>query len=476
MKKHLLLQLVLVAVLAFAGCSEDRGLAPASAPDPAQVVDPQALAAALVADAGWPVEPGGFEATLGCGNVTPVEVENLGGGIVHYSYRLRIGAGPYDAIGLHRVIKESRPGVPIKTRKTVFMQHGDAVAFEGAFLFGSRSANVPDDHSIAYYLAANDVDVWGIDQNWTLVPQTETDFSFMAGWGMQNQVENLDFAVTVARLVRLMTGLGPGKLHLLGYSSGSWTGYAYLNMETQKPAQERNVLGYIPVESAFRTDDAALQATTCYFSQYYQGLNDAGQYQDMVLFGPVGYLAMTDPDGDSPLAPGYTNRLVALVYGAATHVFAPFTPWYHYLAGVFDPATMLPTGFQFVAEPAWHDFLLGGCAWEPTRFYAEYLGVTCGLGDLPFDDHLGEVTVPVFNVGVGGALGPLSGYTLSLLGSSDVTSLIVQLYPPEYAAADFGHIDLLIGENAEELVWQPILAWIEAHTPRNYGKEIAAKE
>lgn len=475
MKKHLLLPVVLVAFLALVGCSEDRGIAPAAQSGAPSILDPQAIAAELAEEAGWPLEDDQYTGQVGdC--VTPVDREDLGGGIVHYSYRLQIGMGPYDAIGLHRVVREARPGHPIRTRKAIFLQHGDAVAFEGVFLFGSLSPNVPGDHSIAYYLASNDVDVWGIDQNWTLVPQTETDFSFMADWGMQNQIENLDIAMSVARFVRLMTNSGPGRMHLLGYSSGSWTGYAYLNMETQKPELEKNVLGYIPLEAAYKTDDPAIQATLCYFSQVYQGLYDGGQYQDMVLFATIGYLAMTDPDGDSPLVPGYTNRLVALVYGSATHLFAPLTPWYHYLAGVFDPATGMPTGFQFTTESAWIDFLLNGAAWEPTRFYAEYLGISCGAADLPFDDHLGEITVPVFNVGVGGGLGPVSGYTLSLLGSSDVTSLIVSLYPPEYAAADFGHIDALIADNAEGLVWQPILAWIESHTPRNYGQEIAGKK
>jgi hypothetical protein len=475
MRKHLLLPVVLVAVLALVGCSEDRGLAPTESGDVSSILDPQAIAVELATETGWPIQDDQYAGPVGsC--VTPIDCEDLGGGIVHYNYRLRTGEGPYDEIGLHRVVREARPGRPIRTRKAVFLQHGDAVAFEGVFLFGSRSPNVPDDHSIAYYLASNDVDVWGIDQNWTLVPQAETDFSFMADWGMQNQIENLDLAMSVARFVRLMTNSGPGKMHLLGYSSGSWTGYAYLNMETQKKEHDRNVLGYIPLEAAYKGDDPTAQATICYFSQIYQGMHDGGQYQDMVLFSTIGYLAMTDPDGDSPLAPGYSNRLVALLYGSATHLFAPFTPWYHYLAGAFDPATGMPTGFQFVTEQAWLDFLMTSASWEPTLFYADYLGISCGTPDSPFDDYLGQVSVPIFNVGVGGALGPLSEYTLSLIGSTDVTSLIVSFYPPEYAAADFGHIDALIADNAEGLVWQPILAWIEDHTPRNYGQEIAGKD
>ena len=39
--------------------------------------------------------------------------------------------------------------------------------------------------------------------------------------------------------------------------------------------------------------------------------------------------------------------------------------------------------------------------------------------------------------------------------------------------ADFGHIDLLIGDNAEALVWTPILSWIDTHSPRCFDNDNA---
>lgn len=50
-----------------------------------------------------------------------------------------------------------------------------------------------------------------------------------------------------------------------------------------------------------------------------------------------------------------------------------------------------------------------------------------------------------------------------MLGSSDSSALIVSTHPPEGPLFDFGHIDLFIGENAPELVWEPIFDWIEDH-------------
>jgi hypothetical protein len=47
-----------------------------------------------------------------------------------------------------------------------------------------------------------------------------------------------------------------------------------------------------------------------------------------------------------------------------------------------------------------------------------------------------------------------------------VTSFDVALYPPEYGVADFGHIDLFTADNAQSLVWLPVLDWINDHSCR----------
>jgi hypothetical protein len=451
-------------LLVFVSCSNEDVVDPLeNTGSTAFSLDPEYIAGEIIAQTGWPDVDGELRTPEGCGNIIDMEREELTPGIAHYTYKIKVGEGDYDVIGLHRVVKETRPYKPIKTCKNVFFQHGDAVGFEGMTLYGLNAPSAPEDRSMAIYMAQNDIDFWGIDQNWILVPQGVTDFDFMADWGILNQVENLDIALSIARFTRLMTGCGPGKMNLMGYSSGTWTGYAYLNFETQKKLQFRNVGGYIPVDTAFKTDFGPTIAATCGAAANYQAMYDAGLYADQVAFAPVGYLAITDPIGDSPLAPGYPNYTVAMLLGSATHVFFPFTPWYHYLAGEFSELGA-PTGFQFQTEQAWLEFLLGACAYEPRLFELNYVQTACGSEDVPWDDHLGEITVPIFNVGSAGGLGNVSEYTLGLLGSSDVTSLVVSLRPAEYVALDFGHIDIFIADNAQSLVWMPILDWVNDHS------------
>ena len=93
----------------------------------------------------------------------------------------------------------------------------------------------------------------------------------------------------------------------------------------------------------------------------------------------------------------------------------------------------------------------------------ETYAISCGETSTPFDNHLNDITVPVLYVGAGGGFGSNGLYTLTLLGSQDVSSLIVSFYPPEQAAFDFGHADLFNAQNADDLVWSPIYQWLLSH-------------
>ena len=159
----------------------------------------------------------------------------------------------------------------------VFLLHGDAVGFV-KFLFGSASPSTPDDHAAAVYLAQNGVDVWGMDQDWILVPMDTTDFSFMAGWGLQRQIDNVMIGMEIARYARRYTGNGFGKMNLLGYSSGAVTVYGAANEETQRPPGLRHIGGLIPVDLPYKLapEDEPGRLMSCAGAADYQALIDSG--------------------------------------------------------------------------------------------------------------------------------------------------------------------------------------------------------
>jgi hypothetical protein len=405
------------------------------------------------------------------GSIISSTSEALAGDVVHHTFTVQVGPGAYDVIALHRVVREPQPNRPIRTRKTIFLQHGDAVGFV-KFLFGPASPNTADDHAAAIYLAQNDIDVWGIDQNWVLAPAGLTDQSVMEGWGMQNQVDNLRMGMAVARNVRLMTGNGNRQMILLGYSSGAMTGYACLNEESQLPPGHRHVSGYMQADIMYKyaPEYEAGRVSACGEADYARSLMDVGEFIDYTpqLFKALGYLSQTDPDGASPILPGLTNFQAFFVFGGQTYMVTAFAPWWHYFAPLFDNGD--PAGFNYTPLAGAEDFVQTACELYATRFWYDYATIMCDEEDVPWDDHLADITVPILNIAPAGGVGEVGLHTLTLLGSSDITTLYIQLQSDDQRELDFGHIDLWTADNAPEQVWQPMVDWINDQTPGSHGR------
>lgn len=425
------------------------------------------LPAPVPAQAGQPLQRAIQESCATCSS-TPFTRRQLTGDVFEYSTRVRVGPGPLEVIGLHRVVRELAPFVPRPTERAVLMAHGDAWGFDGAFLSALASPAAPDSRSLPVFLARNGIDVWGIDFRWTQVPEATTDFSALAGWGIETDARDLGIALGVARTARTLGGSGLDKIHLLAWSRGGQIGYAYLNAESQLPRRLRQVRGYVPVDTFFKSDVDSVREAACLRLAGQQQLFDTGAYQAAtgLLFRTIGQLAETAPGGSSPVVPGLTNRQAGLVTGALTFTFFPpgqeFVPVYHFNAGTFD-ASGLPTTLTYTEAPYWFDFLQGTAPYEPTRLLLDAEKTVCDEEDVRWDDHLADIRVPVLYLGAGGGVGEFGTYTTTLLGSSDVTVRIVDFEPAASRLEDFGHVDLFTARDAESLAWRPLLRWLRAH-------------
>lgn len=378
--------------------------------------------------------------------------------IAEYTYTVRLGDGPFDEIGLHRVTRETAPNVPAKSRTAIFLAAGDIWNFRAAFLTGN--------HPLPVFLAENGVDVWGIDYRWTRVPAATADTSFMRTWGIEHDAADLAFAIEVSRHLRAMTGSGFDPLFLLGWSRGGQIGYALLSDETQRPPGQRNVRGFIPVDIYLKTDVAAFKASACARQQGTEAAIAAGQHANPIggLAALIGTLALNDPSGASPIVPGLTNRETGLLLGQATFALQGGlepAPFYHFTGGVFGPQGQ-PAGLLYANELDLFHFSAAAATYQPNRELADADAATCGDTDVAFDDHLGAITVPVFYIGAGGGFGHYGIYTTTLLGSTDVSSLVVNKVPEPQRILDYGHADLFLAHDAQTEVWEPLLAWINA--------------
>ena len=423
-------------------------------------IDPVFLANEVVTTAEWPMEvemapEGVVPRGMGVHGYYRRVIE---GDIAHYMFTVRIGSGPYDRIGLHRVVKEWSPNRPARTSKSLFFQHGDAKSFVGMMLPGINSPTTPRGFGMAVYLAKNGVDVWGIDQAWNLVPDGVSDFTFMADWGLDKQQRDLRRGIAIARLARYLTGSPMDGMIMAGYSSGVATGFAALNAEAQIGEGQRNIKGFIPIDLSIKTDDPGM--TNTFMTEYNRTkeLLDNETYEDFVPFRLLGQLGRNDPDGESPVFPGFTNLQAALFLGAGPIFGEPHS---HYLAGIWEDG--LPVDLKYLTQEQWFDFMESSPQYEPALFINDYSVLITGVQDSPFDDHFADITVPILNFGAYGGLGYLSEPAFSEVGSTDVTHHIIQLLPDEEALYDFAHIDIFIANNAEEYAWRPMLDWINAH-------------
>jgi pimeloyl-ACP methyl ester carboxylesterase len=295
----------------------------------------------------------------------------------------------------------------------------------------------------------------------------------MRTWGLEQDARDLGVALGVARITRALTGSGLGKVYLLGWSRGGQIGYAYLNGESQIPSALRHVKGFIPVDIYLKTDVPHLQDLACQRQQGTEATIAGGGFANPSggLIATLGALAATDPNGSSFLngppfnLPGYTNRQAGLLVGEATFTFLAGlepAPFYHFTGGTFD-AQGKPSGLLYSNEANLFTFEQAASPFQPNQELADADAATCGQTNVAFDDHLGDITVPVLYIGAGGGFGEFGIYTTTLLGSTDVTTRIIHKVPAAQRIADYGHADLFLASDAQTLVWQPILDWVRAH-------------
>jgi hypothetical protein len=392
--------------------------------------------------------------------ITHMERAEIYDGIAHYKYDAVVGPGEFDKIRIHRIVRESQPNRPSPDSEAVMLLPGVPNYFEMIFVQPLISAAPPRDGAITIYLAKNGVDVWGIDYAHALVPAETTDFAFMKDWGVAKDIAHIRTALHFARLTRWASGLGPGPLHVSGLSYGAALSYMVAAEEAPRPPFLRNVKTIIPIDMAVRYEDETIRAGECAAAEQLQQEIDSGQYvnsQGLFLM-QFGTLALTQPDDPSPFFEGLTNHQAGLILGAAGD-----PPMFVHFAGAFFDEQGIPTGFRFTDERLWLDMISSIPPHYPMQLFVDLSKEGCADTPTPAHNPYRHIRIPVFYVGAAGGYGQFGDYTVSLTRSRDVQKLNVQLLPAEDQPVDFGHAEPLMGRDAQNLVWAPILNWIKAH-------------
>jgi hypothetical protein len=108
----------------------------------------------------------------------------------------------------------------------------------------------------------------------------------------------------------------------------------------------------------------------------------------------------------------------------------------------------------------WNDVLRITPPFWTMQAYFDFIAPACGdpAYDPAYDDHIGEIALPVLYIGSEGAYGEYGFYTWDQTASEDITHLIV-----EGDQGGFAHADLFLAQDASTLVWQPIVDWVLNH-------------
>ncbi len=388
--------------------------------------------------------------------------------IVLYSMSVKVGANENDVISLYRVTKEEETNVPSSTDDAVLMVHGDIWGFDAAFLSHGRSrSSISRNTSVVEELVARGIDVWGIDLRWVGVPITTTDFTFMENCGYASHTKDIDLSLALARHIRARTGSDRRRMHLLGWSSGAGLAYGYANLETGFSAQQKQIRGLIPVDLPYKVDpaDTVLHDFVCQDQIFLEQLISQGVFSSSFgsLIQQLGSLALTQPGDPSDVIlepPELTNKQAALLFGGATYQFVPLGDSYHFVAAQFDENS-IPFDLTYQTPRRFFKFMTSASPYQSLRDVLDIDRINCGEDTTIYDNHLDEISVPVYYIGAEGGFGSTGLYTLSFLGSTDKTSNLVSLNPEP--KLDFGHADLWLSSLARGLVWDPLARWIKSH-------------
>lgn len=375
--------------------------------------------------------------------------------IAHYTAVLQIGDGAFDAITLHRIVREHRPGIPDRVDRTFFFLHGSG----NQFLYSMLNAHKTD--GLGLYLAERNVDVWGLDLRWVRVPRSQTDFAFMQEWNFDLQVRDVRLATRFARHARRVTGQHFGGLNLAGASLGASLVFAVANDEAARPLDDRDVAGLIPMDTIYALPASSTVARKLFCdAEAAQRTNIAhGVFAASGVRGQdIGRFALENPGGMSPLAPPLTNRQLAL-NNAASFGFPPLA--YHMFAVTRNPQGQ-PNGGRFSDESSIFEFYALVTSYRAVATFVDYFAIGCGDASQHHLAHLGDITVPVLYVGYAGGFGKEGLYTTTLLGSTDVTTLVIRMLSEAEAKDDFGHGDWMSARDTVALFRDPVWQWIAA--------------
>lgn len=362
------------------------------------------------------------------------------------------GPNPMNSFKVHRLVKSELPAHALK--QPIILMPSLANTF-AEYIVGTAPGGGDLEHSTAAYLARANLDVWGYSSRETLVapgscmPSGPVDCSIMATWGIQAQLDDLEFIRGLVAAVH-----GDRTPAVGGLSLGAMTGQAAINQDPQAYA------GLLLFDESLYVASPALRAGYQIVCNGLTAQIAAGDvFSEQFGAGTKALLQLSQiaPNAPTPFPgfpPGTTNRqayMLVLTAPSPGPPASPFNAGFRLAAG-----SVAENRFFFASE----DIL----ASTISRFnhyvaLAELRDVVCSqAGDTTFTANLGAFQGVVLAIQAGLGFGALLQDVFPLMPLAQITLL---------ENPDFGHVDFQVNPDHKHLLDKPIAQWLKGDVPQD---------
>ena len=337
--------------------------------------------------------------------------------------------GEFDEIGLHRYQVNSPANSAIVL-----------LYLPGTNMNGELSV-VDENHSLWLFLAARGIKVYTLDYRTHAIPNVPIrDFEFMRQWGVEQFVN--DAAIAVDFIRKSEPGL---PIFVAGFSRGVTYAYAL--------SGQRDIAGLVALDGGFKNYERKQFDITSALNR----LDQSGQYASILSRsrGWENRQLLMQRTWQNPDGPALTDRyetvgeqLTATLYNAWGK--GRLTNPVDGVSSIEVLARMMENYDRFF--PAIQNI------------QGRSLASQIDDPSTELDDHFGEMEIPILYFGATNLGGDnlMNGiYSAVKSGSKDVTIHVLE---------NHGHLDVLIGDRAGELVYDVVLNWMLARVPKKPGE------
>ncbi len=372
--------------------------------------------------------------------------------------------GPYDKIGLHRLVKTG-----ITPKAVVFINPGTYMSGE-QLISNPTTSNftLNENSSQAIYWANQGFDVYAIDYRTHFVPNTlnSSQLSFMQNWGWDQWISDIREAVLKTKDVS-----GAYKIFMAGMSFGGGATMNYVSVYGNQ-----DLRGIILLDGGNATKNPT-PTNTYNLTAALNQMNTTGTWAletpnlpGLTSAAPSGWLFLMKYASQNPSAPAQyppgtplTPPINPITHAAWNNI----TEWCGFVLN--GSSTNIAGGF---GNSSIDTLVMGRMdRYWPLKLNLESSAINDWTNNpdvtFDFDDNYAKITAPIlgFTSELFGLsrFGPIGNGT----ASSDVTKILLPSY---------GHLDVFFGTYSSSNISKPALDWMTNHTPATLSVSVSPSQ